>query len=763
MCLAKTTYRRQFFALLPPFCLCLLLYCTGLLEPWSQNTMDMFFALRGVRQAPPPVVLIGIDEKSLDRLGPWPFPRPLHARLLERLKLARAIGFDLLFHDSTANDERFAEVLDATKVPVTLAVVDSYEDKLLHPSPDFSSAVRLGYIETITDKNGVVRRIQLCRGDLPSFAASVTGLQCAHQAASAEKRLINFYGPAFTFLSLSYADVLDGVFPDDFFLDRYVLVGAQAAALGDVHRTPLTDRFALPGVEVQATIVANLIDQNLLTPLPQLQFIAWLLTGFLVMRIWPVGREGRNSLLLGMLLLLLWGTGWLALCTDAAFDPVPAGFFLLLAYPTHLLHQWLRTTLHLVGEISHLQHLLEASLAQSYANLPAVLQKTQQSGTTRLRLQSGLYSHLRTMRHSIDTLALQNTIIARLLTHDTPPLALWDTASAKPLLVNDKFRETWQQLTGFAATPKLSEFLDFLFTKQLSRSASPNKHQTAKASLDIDTTIDIKVTCSDGNRYLRIALHPIPPPSLGNPALLASFTDVTELLELERMRAEVMNIVSHELKLPLTTITGYAEMLSDNSDGARKEWSEKILAQASRLSAMIEEFLSISRIESGRYSIYALPFNPLDTIQDCLSVISHAAEQKALAIRTNLPQQGTPIIGDESLMVQVFLNILDNAVKFSPAGGEIEVSWTEGATNHCLRVGDHGPGVPEGERQLVFEKFVRGKNSTGESKGFGLGLSFVRQVVEAHGGTVAIAANSPHGCMVEIILPKAGQNSAEVQ
>jgi signal transduction histidine kinase len=240
---------------------------------------------------------------------------------------------------------------------------------------------------------------------------------------------------------------------------------------------------------------------------------------------------------------------------------------------------------------------------------------------------------------------------------------------------------------------------------------------------------------------------------LGFTGILASFTDVTEIRELERLKSEVMNIVSHELRLPLTTIMGFSEMLSESLEGPEREYALQIQSQSARLAKMIGDFLDIARIESGKYLIHKYPFDLLSIIHDASSGVAHSAGVKDIHITYELPQKTTPLLGDESLITQAILNLLDNAVKFSPVSSRVLLSVVEKENMIEITVADEGEGIADIEKPKVFDKFIRGTGQV-QGSGFGLGLSFVKEVVEGHSGEVRVGDSEFGGAEFIILLPK---------
>jgi signal transduction histidine kinase len=235
--------------------------------------------------------------------------------------------------------------------------------------------------------------------------------------------------------------------------------------------------------------------------------------------------------------------------------------------------------------------------------------------------------------------------------------------------------------------------------------------------------------------------------------IIAILTDVTELRELEKMKGEVLSVVSHELRLPLTTILGYSEILLTVLPEEDRRHAEKIYDQAQRLNRMIDSFLDISRIERGKYGLRGVPLDILAVAHDAIFAVNYAEEDKKIAIEGHLPYKCSPVHGDEPLLLQAIINLLENAVKFSPRQTRISLTISEEKEHITVEVTDQGPGIDYEDREKIFTKFYRGANTSRED-GFGLGLSFVHQVVISHGGAIELLTFAPVGASFRIRLPK---------
>ncbi len=248
------------------------------------------------------------------------------------------------------------------------------------------------------------------------------------------------------------------------------------------------------------------------------------------------------------------------------------------------------------------------------------------------------------------------------------------------------------------------------------------------------------------------------------------FHDITELRRLEKIRKDFVANVSHELRTPLTSIKGYIEALLDGAKDdpiASKNFLDVILKQSDRLNLIIEDLLELSKIESGRVSLKEEPLELLALVERTLSMVKPMADKKRHHLITAIMPSLPPVAGDEGRLAQVLTNLLDNAIKYTPAGGTITVSAAlapssrtseRPATAIDLSVADTGIGIPEQDRPRVFERFYRvDKARSRELGGTGLGLAIVKHIVEGHGGHVWVEVNYPQGSRFVVRLPLGGK------
>jgi PAS domain S-box-containing protein len=230
------------------------------------------------------------------------------------------------------------------------------------------------------------------------------------------------------------------------------------------------------------------------------------------------------------------------------------------------------------------------------------------------------------------------------------------------------------------------------------------------------------------------------------------------LRELDTFKTEVVGIVGHELRSPLTVIFSYAAALKDHWDKMKEERKldcvDHILAECNRLNRMVENILDLSRVESERLFLHR-------TRRDLISFLSEVAREMSITpgarpVELDLPSGELVMELDWDKMKQVLINLLDNAFRFSPDGERVKVSVVREDDSVVVKVADRGPGVPPEDRERLFDKFTQRKGE-GMEKGLGLGLYIVRTFVEAHGGRVWVEDGAETGAVFAFSLPLRGE------
>jgi two-component system phosphate regulon sensor histidine kinase PhoR len=238
------------------------------------------------------------------------------------------------------------------------------------------------------------------------------------------------------------------------------------------------------------------------------------------------------------------------------------------------------------------------------------------------------------------------------------------------------------------------------------------------------------------------------------------FHDVTHLKKLERMRVDFVANVTHEIKTPLTAILGFVETLQEGAIEDRetaKKFLSTIARHAERLNRLVEDLLTISNAELGEmhFSFESVAFSGI--AQSVLEMIQRKAGEKKIEIISEIPENLPLIRADRDRLSQILINVLDNAVKFTPEGGSVRISAARaGEAEVVMRIADTGIGIPRDEVSRLGERFYRvDKTRSRELGGTGLGLSIVKHLVTAHKGRMEIESQLGRGTIVSLYIPVA--------
>jgi len=245
-----------------------------------------------------------------------------------------------------------------------------------------------------------------------------------------------------------------------------------------------------------------------------------------------------------------------------------------------------------------------------------------------------------------------------------------------------------------------------------------------------------------------------------NRALDLKLNELTEsnvaLFEANRLKGEFLANISHELRTPLNSIIGFAELLSESDDARIKRYGGNILAPARMLLRMINDLLELARMEAGNVKLTVTRVSPSDICETLVSLVTPQAEKKNLSLALEVAGDPPIIRTDAGKLQQILFNLLDNAIKFTPAGGAVTVRTTgvAGADRIVIEVTDTGPGISEADQPHIFEKFYQTDASTTRAHGgAGLGLAIARDLATILGGTLSLRSTPSEGTTFSLTLP----------
>jgi signal transduction histidine kinase len=241
--------------------------------------------------------------------------------------------------------------------------------------------------------------------------------------------------------------------------------------------------------------------------------------------------------------------------------------------------------------------------------------------------------------------------------------------------------------------------------------------------------------------------------------LAVTVRDVTRMKELDRLKSDMLSLMSHELRTPVTSINGFAELLmaDDKIPEDAREFLSIIHTESQRVARMLSTFLSMAKLEQkDRQEVLMAPVTLDDLVRETITSFQPVARRKRIRLVERDGQRLPPVAADRGLITQAVANLVDNAIKYSPERTSVTLSTALEADAVRLTVEDRGYGIPPEDQDKVWEKFYRVARDgrIKEEESTGLGLSFVRQVVEQHGGQVFLESAPGLGSKVGFTLPR---------
>ena len=708
------------------------------LSPGLALNNPLYDSLRRLTPLPvdPRILLVTIDDQSLKRLGQWPWPRSVHADLIDRLSAARPAGilFDVIFSEpgEAADDQRLADaVCKAGNVLLPTASSDAPDEQLL---PLLKCAKGMGQINVEADNDGVVRSLYMREGppgntlaQLAWLAYTLTGQTSPMPGLAKEPDGQHWhrehavrvpYTAQGHFPSVSYVSVLQGEVPPDVLRGRLILVGATAYGMGDRFVTPLSSTVgSTAGVEIQANILNGLLLGRSIVDLPG--WLAALMAASLV------------ALLLGLLLYrpryALWMTlacmvsallgSWALLRLGHWWSPAACLIGLLLSY---LIWNWRRLSVILAyfgWELARLD------------NEPKVLPERRRAPASKGDvLQGRIFALEQAVSRTRDTRRFMADGLECL-----PVATLITDPHGSILLANRVAREVFGN--DLVATNLLEQLADLGY---------PPLHNGVRPALSALQLIEFR---DIHQRSLRMELAPLLPAE-GDVALgwLLSLTDLSKEREAQQHRETMLRFLSHDLRAPHSAILA----LLDVHNGDSPIFAQ-IEQQVKRALSLTESFVQLAKAEADGYHFQPTLFAML--VMDAFDQVAVIAQLKGIHLVHDLDEADEGMVSaDQSLLTRALFNVLENAIKYSPSGTTVTLS--HGSTQGWLecRISDQGPGIAPGDLPELFSQYRRFDSAQG-SEGLGLGLTMVKAVIERHGGRVLCESELGKGSTFSLKLP----------
>ncbi len=708
------------------------------------------------RPASPEVVIVAIDDRSISAIGRWPWRRALHAETIGQISAQgpRAIGMDILLSeedlDYPGDDLLLAHALRASG-RVALPVIRRDHDPRQgteRPLPLFAqAAAQLGHVHVNMDGDGVVRSLYLQEGPPSGLwphlslamqcAAGVPHPECRRETAlqatggwvRQQPRIITFASAPFT--TYSYIDVLRGQVPAAAFKDKYVLIGATAAGLGEQFSAPagpLARRMA--NVEVVAHILSGELRHVRIEPASVLANSFFNLLP-VALALWALAVLGPSAALMGcvgLFALTLSVAGLAPALWGVQLSPAAALAGLALAYP---LWSWrrLNAAAHFLGlEMQGLQR----------EGLPIAPPEDTGPGDfldRRIQAVERASRQLRDLHHFVSA-SLQQL---------PSPTFVCD-AQGSVLLAN----AAAERYTAVAhGTLKGSPLPDLL--EELVAHDSGQPLVTAQRLRAGHVPAQSEGRDPAGRSMLLLAK---PFTATQASGWLMTLVDLTDMRQAQWQRDQAMHFISHDIRAPIASILTLLEMQREYpGQMPQPELMARVERYAQASLALAENFVYLA---SAKYHAYQYaPIDLVALLEEAVDDAWAAAHGHRIDVVMAPAQEPAYCMGDRALLSRAVANVLGNAIKYSPEGTTIHCAILPRPHHWAISVRDQGHGIPAEQQSRLFEPFQRLHSHSHPSvAGAGLGLALVHTVVQRHGGSIELESEEGAGSEFRLVLPR---------
>ena len=699
------------------------------------------------------ILIVDIDDRSLAELGAWPWSRDVHGAMVDRLNEAGAktIVYDILFSQPSPDPthDRFLgqAIARSGKVYLPQFLQDSgagAPPRIVGSTPEIAQgAAGVGLAHVRFDDDGVVRRMAPFEANGPTLSPDL--MTVVHRATRApghrdttrgldQTLLIPFAGPPSIYRHVSFASVLEGEVPPSLIAGRTVFVGLTAPGLGPAFPTPVTpDAASMTGVQLQASILDGLRS------------------GLMVK---PAGPWGRMAFSLALLWLLM--VGFLVLPPRANLVLTIGLCLLGLAYSAAMFwlgHFWLSPIITVIGlkivaliwgwmQLGRVNDLLGRELARvggivRSRNTPPKEFESDVVARQALDLGEAITRIDDLRRFSADALF---SLPDATLVADARGRVIAANAAAQTL-----FRPSQTVLHGAS----LADLINML--EPLGRRFELDWPQETERHDPIDLHLP------DGRAYQLQTVFRTDETGAGA-GWIVRLADISIQTAAMRQREQALQLLTHDMRSPQTSILA---LLATTPD-VPPELAERMSAYAKRTLALADGFVQLARAEVTPVSL-----EPVDLSDIAVEAIDEVWPQSAQRkIRIEQTGDDTPLIvlGDRSVLARTLVNLLGNAVKYSPEGSTITVTLSEQPSDNGptanVAIADQGPGFSREEAATAFRPFERFERPGHDfaTNGVGLGLAFVHAAVARHGGEVSCRSEPGVGAEFTVRLPRHGLN-----
>lgn len=687
------------------------------------------------------IVIIGIDDASLDELGGWPLKRKVYADLLQKMadtgNAPKAIGFDILFPDPSPADADLAHQMRrhnaylAVEQPRLNAVAPFVVHK---PQAALIDAAQgLAHINVTFESDGFSRGAYLQEGQLPHLALAVSGQPAQNYQSHGGYRRFNLVDPEIGFPIVSLADALSEGFPMAVLKDKYVLIGSIAPSLGDHFPTIYSGRqgSGTPGVMLHANLLNDILRGNLISPVSlwvQLALSSWALMSVLIalMVLSPLAEfvvtlvSALSALAVSFVLLL---------AADVWFDPGLCILAIALVKPAWA---WRRTEM----------------IVRFMGDRAAKLEKVQRQrknlvkGGLKLRhfASDTVLQYSRLLDRAIGVASERVEFLNRIV-GEIPTAMLVADAEQRIVLVSPRMHEDIPAGLLQIGQP----LLPLMFYLGM--------HKTQ--NLEQLTGKDHYVSGIDTNGTIRYYIFRVAqlPQTEDSGLWIFALTDITQMRQFQAQREQTLQLLSHDMRTPIASIISLSRQSSAGT-APSQETAANIYRHADTLLNMMDDFIFSIKAQAHEYQLVETLVDSV--VDEAIYQVKDLAHGRQMRLVQDFDDEPQFVMADQRLLTRMLVNLLVNAVRYGQRQSEIHIGLshdanpaatgltpqrqTNGQMVHIVitnTVGD--PADPAQPRHMA-------------SQGFGLGLSFVKTVVRKHQGHIHFDLPTEPGAIAQVRL-----------
>jgi CHASE2 domain-containing sensor protein/signal transduction histidine kinase len=730
------------------------LVSTGATTRFDNAVYDLSLRFKHTR-ARPDIVIVAMDPASLQAEGVWPWPRRVIAKLITNIARDRptALAIHFLFFLPSPDDQAVHDAIARTRTFLGVPHNDSNNGRAgrFLPVPAIAAAAAgLGAGDFQPDQDGIVRRTRLFEGPPDKLTPRMV-LQMArldgrrpdmpNTVSRNREMLIPYAGAPDTFATVPAISVLEGKVPTNYFRNKFVLVGATAPELLDNYPTPRSGAKGMPSVAVDANVLNSLLDGVAITPVSRPATVA-ISIGFLwilliaLLRLTP---QSNLRLAAGLSVVALLGSVLGVVALGVWAPPAPFLVTLSIVLPFWGWRRLNAASAYFAEQLRVLERNAGgAVLAQSRSVADkggdVVLQQMTLLEETRKRI-----SDLR-------------RFVADILADFPDPVLVVDRGGL--ILTVNQAASDFADALGVSTAPGAA--VEPVLSKIASSDGDTRPLWPPPEEVDMfGSAASARPLTGQGpsGRSYELRFTPTRSAEDEPTGWIVHMADITPLVSAMRQREEALQLLSHDMRSPLSAIL--ASLEHPYFRDAPATLRRRIEGQAGRTLELADAFVRLAKAESADYE-----FEPIDlahVLSDATDSVWSLAQAGDVTVELELDDLEYVVLADRGLVTRALVNLLDNAVKYSPAGKAVVCrlapSTLNGRPAVACEIADSAGGMAQSQLDRLFRRFATSRDALNGTAGVGLGLALVHTVVTRHNGIITCESADGEGTVFTITLP----------